>query len=179
MRLFVAIDLPTDVRAALAQWTSLNKPAAHGYKWVSADNLHVTLKFIGERPDSEVAAISQALVKVVFPAPIELSVDGVGSFPNVLFANVKAPDSLAALARDIEQCLEPVGIALEKRAFTPHLTLARRKEGGRFPRDVGANEKFGAFAADEFILYQSVLQNSAGAKGSTYSPLRRFRCQKV
>jgi 2'-5' RNA ligase len=174
MRLFVAIDLPSDVRAALAAWTNRHKPAAAGYKWVNADNLHITLKFIGERPDGDVAAISQALVKVAFPAPIELSVDGIGSFPNVLFANVIAPDALGALARDIEQCLEPLGIALEKRAFTPHLTLARRKEGGRFPRDAGKEEKFGAFAADEFILYQSVL----GAKGSTYTPLRRFRCLK-
>src|ERR1017187_4458953 len=175
MRLFVAIDLPNDVRAAVARWTNLNKPAAAGYKWVSADNLHVTLKFIGERPDSDVAAISQVLVKVAFPAPIEMSVDGIGSFPNVLFANVIAADALAALARDIEQCLEPLGIAPEKRAFTPHLTLARRKEGARFPRDVGGDEKFGAFAADEFILYQSVL----GPKGSTYTPLRRFRCLKA
>ncbi len=175
MRLFVAIDLPNDVRAALAAWTNQNQPAAAGYKWVSADNLHVTLKFIGERPDSDVAAISQALVKAVFPAPIALAVDGVGSFPNVLFANVRAPDALSALARDIEQCLEPLGIAPEKRPFTPHLTLARRKEGGRFPRDVGATEKFGEFEADEFILYQSLL----GAKGSTYTPLRRFRCLKA
>jgi 2'-5' RNA ligase len=175
MRLFVAIDLPSDVRTALDKWTSLNKTAAAGYKWVSADNLHVTLKFVGERADIEVAAISQALVKVAFPAPIGLAVDGVGSFPNVLFANVRAPDALSALARDIEQCLEPLGIATEKRPFTPHLTLARRKEGGRFPRDVGANEKFGQFDADEFILYQSVL----GAKGSTYTPLRRFRCLKA
>jgi RNA 2',3'-cyclic 3'-phosphodiesterase len=174
MRLFVAIDLPTDVRVALANWISGNKPAAAGYKWVAAENLHVTLKFIGERPDIDIAPISQALGRTVFPAPIELEVSGVGSFPNVLFANVRAPETLSALARDIEQCLEPLGIAIEKRDFTPHLTLARRKEGARFPRDVGAHEKFGQFAADEFILYQSVL----GAKGSTYTPLRRFRCLK-
>ncbi len=174
MRLFAAVDLPSDVRASLERWTNRHRPAGAGYKWVAAANLHITLKFIGERPDAQVPAISQALARVNFPSPIEITVDGVGSFPNVLFANVQSTDALAALARDIEQCVFPLGIAPEKRAFTPHLTLARRKEGGRLPVGLGAEEKFGRFAADEFILYQSVL----GPKGSTYTPLRRFRCLK-
>lgn len=173
MRLFVAIDLPEDVRAKLAEFSARHAPAARGYKWVKAANLHLTIKFIGERPESEVAAISKTLGGVAFPAPIEIALEGIGSFPNVLFARVNAP-MLATLAAAIEQSLEPLGIAKESRPFTPHLTLARRKEGGRLPPGLGASENFGTFTANEFILYQSVL--SAG--GSQYTPLRRFKCPK-
>src|SRR5258708_18640390 len=111
--------------------------------------MHLTIKFIGE---AEPAPIANALATVPFSAPIDIAIDGVGNFPNVLFAKVNAPASLAELAAAIEHSLVPLGIAAEKRAFTPHLTLARRREGGRLPLSLGANEIFGQFSAYTLIL---------------------------
>src|SRR5882724_2195335 len=105
MRLFIAIDLPTDVRNRLSEWSARYASSAAGYKWVNTANLHITMKFIGERPDSDVPGISQALGKVPFPAPVEIAVAGIGSFPNVLFAKVTTPESLVSLARGLEASL--------------------------------------------------------------------------
>src|SRR6266404_4464168 len=165
MRLFVGIDLPAEIRERLAAFAAQHSPAARGYKWVAPANMHLTVKFIGE---AEPAPIGNALAAVPFSAPIGIAISGVANFPNVLFAKVSAPASLAELAGAIEYSLVPLGIAAEKRDFKPHLTLARRKEGGRLPPGLGANEIFGQFSADTFILYQSVL----GPRGSAYTALR-------
>lgn len=187
MRLFVALDLPVDVRQRLGDSSAKHAPLSRAYKWVRPENLHITLKFIGEAEpgpaDAAVAGaapahpagIIDALTKVSFPAPVDIGIDGIGSFPNVLYAKLIAPDSLATLAAAIEATLAPLGIAAETRPFTPHLTLARRKEGARLAiDDAGARENFGQFTATEFILYQSLLS----PRGPTYIALRRFPCLK-
>lgn len=173
MRVFVALDIPEDVRRALGEFITRLAPLGRGARWARAESLHVTLKFIGEAPDEKVPAIRDALVGIPAMAPVEMRFRGTGFFPDarrprVFWAGIEAGPELVALAEAVEAALEPLGIPRERREFRPHLTLARFKsdEGLAVLRDelarAGAAE-FGSATADAFYLYQSILR-PAGAE---------------
>lgn len=131
MRLFTAIDLPAEARLRLERLLSALRPEAP-IKWSPLDNLHITTKFIGEWPERRIEEIHDALAQVTPREPFEISLHGLGWFPNeraprVLWVGVHAGPELAALAQQIEQRLEAIGVAREDRPFAPHLTLARIK----------------------------------------------------
>jgi 2'-5' RNA ligase len=159
-------------------------------RWVRAESLHLTLKFIGEQPDHKLDAIKQSLASIRSPATA-LKFRGYGFFPTVrsarvFWTGVDADEHLANLARLVEEALEPLGIKPEGRDFSPHLTLARGKSAApqRRPDDQpnrafqGLQEKlnalpppeFGTMTAREFFLYQSKLSPA----GSQYTQLQRF-----
>jgi 2'-5' RNA ligase len=180
MRLFVALDIPEDVRSALAAYTATLRPACRNARWVRIDGLHITLKFIGETPEEMTEAIKAALASIPSRGPISITFRGLGFFPDerrphVLWAGVKAGAELAALAAAVEAALTPLGIAREDRAFAPHLTLARLET----PRILATFQEtvknagrlaFGRTTAEEFHLYQSVLKPG----GSEYTRLATF-----
>jgi RNA 2',3'-cyclic 3'-phosphodiesterase len=180
MRLFVAIDIPGDVRAAISALVSKLRSACPKARWARIEGLHVTLKFIGETPDAKFSEIKSALALAAPRPSIAIHFRGVGFFPNarrprVFWAGVEAGPELAALAAAVEDVLQPLGIPRETRAFSPHLTLARFDP----PRPVeelhAAIEKlgpleFGSVIAGEFYVYQSVLKRG----GSEYTRLANF-----
>jgi 2'-5' RNA ligase len=173
VRVFVALDIPEDVRRALGAFIARLAPLGRGARWTRAESLHVTLKFIGEVAEEKVGAIRDALSRIPAMAPVEMRFRGTGFFPNarrprVFWAGIEAGPELAALAEAVEAALEPLGIPRERREFKPHLTLARFKSDEGLPelRDelarAGAAE-FGAASAAAFHLYQSILR-PAGAE---------------
>lgn len=180
MRLFVAIDIPDDVRAALSTLVSKLRPACRNARWARIEGLHVTLKFIGEAPDAKFSEIKAALALVVPRPPIAIRFRGMGFFPNarrprVFWAGVEAGPELAALAGAVEDVLHPLGIAREARAFSPHLTLARFDpphpiEELHAAIDKLGSPEFGSATAGEFYVYQSVLKRG----GSEYTRLANF-----
>lgn len=145
MRLFVALDLPDEIRQTLADLIAQLKskcdptPAArpdqaNKIRWTRPEAMHVTLKFIGHAIDAaeteKLASVRAALAAVRSSGPVEMLFRGVGVFPDarrphVLYCGVEASANLAQLAADIDRALEPIGIPSEGRAFVPHLTLAR------------------------------------------------------
>lgn len=177
MRLFVALDIPEAVRAALADLSERLRKTCPGARWVRLESVHVTLKFIGEVPTEEVEGIRQALGELPSFLPIELSFRGLGFFPSarrprVFWAGVEAGPQLAALVAAIEMKLEPLGIAPESRPLHPHLTLARFETPQRTQALGAAVEalgtpEFGSQDFREFHLYQSVLKRS----GAEYTRL--------
>jgi 2'-5' RNA ligase len=180
MRLFVAMDIPEDVRSSLAALTAKLRPACRNARWPRIEGLHVTLKFIGETPAEKVDAINAALAAVPTRAPISINFRGLGFFPNerrprVLWAGIEACAELAELAATVETALDPLGIPHDERAFSPHLTLARFDT----PRVLDAMQDavkkagrlaFGRTTAKEFHLYQSVLKPG----GAEYTRLSTF-----
>ena len=176
MRLFVALEIDTQVRESLAALIGEFRALAPKLKWVRADNLHLTLKFIGETESAKLDAIRAALDGVRSSKPVELQVQGLGFFPNdrwprVFWAGVHASDNLAALAADIDAACATLGFAREKHPYSPHLTLARLESthptGGL--RDAIERNKaleFGAFRSAEFHLIESKLK-PAGAEYTT------------
>jgi 2'-5' RNA ligase len=185
VRLFVALEIPTAVRDNLAaQIKELRDlPAAladRRLRWVRTENLHVTLKFIGEVRATKLDGIRSALTPMVLHAPVDLHFRGLGFFPDekhprVLWAGLNASGNLPVLARDIDRALAAQGIARDERAFTPHLTLARFESRGLHEKLLTAIRKnsereFGAFQAREFHLIQSKLKPS----GAEYTSLAAF-----
>src|SRR5580704_12373018 len=149
-------------------------------RWVQPENLHVTLKFIGEKAPGTLEAIRVALPSVRANKPVDIKCRGLGFFPDdrhpqVLWAGLQASENLPHLAEDADRALATAGVAREKRAFTPHLTLARF-DRPRLPdklRDAiarAAARDFGSFEAREFHLIESKTKPS----GAQYATLHSF-----
>ena len=172
MRLFVALELPGEVRAAMADLIARLKPMCRGASWSRPEGMHVTLKFLGHAiadSDAEKLAAARAqLAQVQCEAPVEMRYRGVGFFPSarrpqVFWCGIQASSNLALLAADIERALEPLGIPRESRGFVPHLTLARSKTSEGVKALAGEAEKlagheFGSARETEFHLFQSTLK---------------------
>ncbi|MBM3939911.1 MAG: RNA 2',3'-cyclic phosphodiesterase [SAR202 cluster bacterium] len=133
LRLFVAVELPEPVLAALATASASLRARVRGaFRWVATDNMHLTLRFLGDTAGEHVAAAADALATaVVSHSPFDVTLDGLGVFPHeraprVLWAGVGgAADRLRALQQDVEAALVAQGFAPSGQAFRPHLTLAR------------------------------------------------------
>lgn len=192
MRIFIGIDLDDEVRTKIARFLDGVQGFAPDARWVHAESLHITLKFIGEQKSEQVQAISDRLRQVEGRA-IHIRLGGHGFFPTakaprVFWIGIQAGPEVAALAASIDAGVAELGIPREDRPFSPHLTLARRCGGSGSPKwrkGDGPNSTFavlekrlaamgdldfGTMTAREFILYQSQLS----PKGSKYTKLQRF-----
>ena len=160
-RLFVAIDLPEEVKRGVAGITG----NLAGARWVPGNQLHLTLRFIGEADEALFQAIKTVLSGVQ-GASFSLAMKGVGHFPpgkhpRVLWVGMEESGPLLELQHEVESTLAAAGIAPEERRFSPHITLARLKETPAAA--VAAIEnRCGAFRTepfpvDEFHLYSSTL----------------------
>jgi len=185
MRLFVALEIPPAVRDNLAAQVEelrelCSKVADKRPHWVRRENLHVTLKFIGEVLPAKLEGIRGALSTIRPDGPVDLNFRGLGFFPNekhprVLWAGVGVSASLSSLAENIDHALETQGIARERRAFTPHLTLARIEPPGLHEKLRAAIHKngareFGSFQTREFHLIESKLKPT----GAEYTILASY-----
>jgi RNA 2',3'-cyclic 3'-phosphodiesterase len=180
VRLFVALAIPASVREGLAALITEMRSVAPKAKWIRPENLHVTLKFMGEAPPEKLDAIGDALASVRSAAPVEVQFRSLGFFPNqkrarVLWAGVEASANLTPLAAAIDAAVAAVGFPKETRAFTPHLTLARFDPPGLPPAWSRATVEnlthdFGTLRTGTFHLIQSKLKRS----GAEYTTLRSF-----
>jgi RNA 2',3'-cyclic 3'-phosphodiesterase len=184
VRLFVALELPPEVRGTIGALIRELKPLDEAWKWTRAENLHITLKFLGETPADQVDGIVTALKQVTFERPVELGFRGIGFFPNerrpsVLWVGIDEQTELPTLAKNIDIELESVGFAREEREFTPHLTLARSKAGrvsARMSEALAGHAEldFGIILASEFHLIRSELKST----GALYTTLVSFSCRQ-
>ena len=132
MRLFIAIQLSEEKRKALVDCLhDLKKQGVEG-NYVPAQNLHLTLAFIGEYRDPE--QVKQILASVPLPA-FRLALSEKGNFGNILWAGVKGNQKLKTYVRDLRAALKNAGIPFEDDRFTPHITLIR-KVSARSPYQV-------------------------------------------
>jgi 2'-5' RNA ligase len=177
MRLFIALDIPAEIRAGLTKYMERARALAPEARWARVEGLHVTLKFIGHVDEAAVRKIKAALASIK-AAPFEVKFAGVGFFPNpnagrVFWAGVDGGDHLARLASTIDAALEKLGFARETKPYHPHLTLARtssRPLRELKPLLAEAPPQFGTMTAREFFLYQSHPQKG----GSKYTKMERF-----
>ncbi|MDA1188603.1 MAG: RNA 2',3'-cyclic phosphodiesterase [Chloroflexi bacterium] len=133
MRAFIAINLPVEIREILAtQIDELDKTAIHGLRTVRPEGIHLTLKFLGEIPDTRAGDIEEALRQSTKPfRPLTLKLSEAGTFPSpesarVLWIGVAGNTAvLNRLHQSIDTSMEPLGFAREMKKFQPHLALAR------------------------------------------------------
>ena len=190
MRIFVGLDLSEEIRGRIAQFMAEVRGMAPDVRWVAPESLHVTLKFVGEKPDAIVSQVQESLVSISAPS-FEIAFRGCGFFPTaksarVFWIGMEGGAALPKLAYQIEDVLAGIGIPKEERAFSPHLTLARVGSGApqrkkadhansRFAMlqqrltQIPATE-FGTMLARDFFLYRSQLSS----QGSRYTKIARF-----
>jgi 2'-5' RNA ligase len=178
MRLFIAIDLPDEIRTQLMDLQRVVRPLASAAKWVAPESIHITLKFLGEVPEKRLDQIEGALAGLNWK-PFTIAVHGVGFFPGarsprIFWAGMDAP-TMQGLTEELDSRMEPLGFEREKRAFRPHITLARAKTSRLDASLVTASaafaeRNFGSFVADRIHLVQSTLKPS----GSVYSTLKKY-----
>lgn len=162
-RLFVSIDLPPAVKRELAE-ICLGLPGA---RWVADEQIHLTLRFIGEVDAGVFQGIREGLAEIRGSA-FALRLVGIGFFPprrqpHVLWAGVEPVEPVVALRNRVESLLVRLGIDPEGRKFSPHVTMARLRntEPAKLTGYLAGNALFASseFEVDAFHLYSSVLTN--------------------
>ena len=173
MRLFVALAIPDSVAATMF----LIQAGVPGAKWQTREQLHLTLRFIGEVDGRDGSMIDDALAAISGP-PFTLALKGVGEFggktPRALWAGVSDPAAVTHLARKIETAMQRIGLPAEERKFTPHVTLARLR-GAPAVKVIDYLADHALYASapckvHEFRLYSSMLTPD----GSVYVPERVY-----
>ena len=170
MRLFIALDLPWRLRERLALMAGSGIPGA---RWVSPENYHLTLRFIGETQAHRAEDIDLAL-SAIRARGFSLTLSGVGTFTKggrvtAFWVGVERNPQLDHLQNKIETALQRVGVDPERRRFTPHVTLARLDNAveAKLAAFVQANNLFRAepVAVEHFTLFSSQL----GKEQSVYT----------
>jgi 2'-5' RNA ligase len=172
-RLFVAVRPPASVRERLIAAMG----GISGARWQTDEQIHVTLRFIGEA-DRHLALDVHAALGAIHHPRFEVAVRGVGTFerrgqPGIVWAGLAPPEPLRTLHNKIDQALVRVGVEPDRRAYHPHITLARmRRPGARIAGLVGeeANLSTPPFSVDRFGLYESRLT----PEGAVYSPVEEY-----
>lgn len=182
IRTFIAVELPEEVRENLARQIGLFKNHAPLVKWSRPDNLHLTLRFLGDVKEPDLEELFDAMENAVDGIqPFALEVLGTGAFPNwrhprVVWAGCgEGAEDAIALAEAVENACVDLGYEKEHRPFQPHLTLGRVKQ----PADaMGLSEavrglekkEFGYVDVDAVVVFMSSLRRT----GPVYSPMARF-----
>ena len=195
MRIFIALDIDDEIRTRIARFMDGVREFAPDARWVRPESMHITLKFIGEKPAEAVEQIKTALANAHGPA-MDITFQGYGFFPTpksarVFWVGIQANEDLPKLAATIDDALATFSVPREEHPFSPHLTLARRAGRSGTPKrqkqdrpnsDFGIMQaklaalpqpEFGTMTAREFCLYESKL----GPGGSKYTKLAKFPLQ--
>jgi 2'-5' RNA ligase len=182
MRLFVAADLPADLRGRLAALQRDLRDLDDGVRWVRPEGIHLTFVFLGEVAAERLGRLRAALAAAATAAspPFRLQAAGLGAFPDrgalrVVWVGIEGDREAAQrLHLALERHLAPQGFAPEERAFRPHLTLGRaRRESRRVdraPLERHRDVDLGEFPVAEVHLFESRLE----AGGARYASLGAF-----
>ncbi len=183
LRTFVAVEIDARVRAAVVDVIEQLSSPGDGVKWVERENLHLTLQFLGQTPAGQVADICHAIEEAVAAStPFELEIRGAGAFPNarrprtVWLGVTEGSTPLGAVQKQVQKALKRLGFPPEARAFSPHLTIGRVRDGGPASSKMSAGlaalayESCGRCPITEIVLFSSDLTPT----GPIYTALGRI-----
>ena len=183
-RTFIAIEIPSDLRLTIVEYISRLRRDFPDVKasWGREDNLHLTLKFLGNIPADRIAVISSAAEAVAQTCgPFKIDVGGCGAFPrpakpNVLWVGIEDPEhKLQALHHVLEDRCHAAGFELDASAFHPHLTIARLRDPARSRSLAQAHQDRGfpvrSFCVSEIVVFKSEMLR----EGSRHTPLSHHR----
>jgi len=183
MRTFIAIELPDQIKSSLTKLVEQLKTTGADVKWVQPQNIHLTLKFLGERDDKKVKQITEILDEVAKNhKAFEIQINSLGAFPNLNSPRViwvgldKGDTETKEIAKDLEDLICKVGIPKEDRAFSSHITIGRTRSPMGKEKLTQAitilGEKVGKenliFTAGTITLFKSTLT----PKGPIYEALK-------
>lgn len=178
IRTFICFELSEAIKKELAQLQLDVKKLGRGVRWSNPDDIHLTLKFLGDVEENLITDITEAVkAAAAQTAAFQISISGTGAFPNfdhprVYWVGIKeASGALVRVQSNIENELQRIGFAKEQRKFSPHLTLGRVKSSDGLKEISAALQKVMLrnlnFLADKIIVMKSELQPG----GAQYTPL--------
>jgi 2'-5' RNA ligase len=182
LRAFIAIEIPPEIKKAIsAQTASLQQNSGRAVRWIAPENIHLTLKFLGEISPANLQMLTQTLqAECIEHSPFDITVASLGSFPNprrprVIWIGLDIPPELNRLQRNIESVTSRLGYTTEDKPFAPHLTIGRVREQAstaeiqslRTALENTQVGKLGTFSVHTVYLYKSDLRPS----GPIYSRL--------
>ena len=179
IRTFIAIELPEKIVSSISKVQEGIKAYGFKFRWVRPENIHLTLKFLGNIKEADTEKVGRAIFESVKEyTPISLTAKGIGVFPGikrprVVWVGITSQlDSLMGLQKTLEEKLGAIGFPRDNRPFKGHLTLGRVKNKidpkrfGDALKELGGFESE-TFVADRIILYKSELKPT----GAVYTKL--------
>lgn len=185
LRCFIAIELPEEIRKALAEAQRELKIFGADIRWVRPENIHLTLKFLGDTQEEDIESISREISEICSGfSSFSMELAGLGIFPGtrqpkVLWAGLNGSKEIIELQKDIDSTMAHFGFKPEKRIFSPHLTLGRfrsPKNKDALLRAIASEnvKKHGLFEVKTVALIKSSLTNS----GSVYTKISEANLAK-
>lgn len=182
IRTFIAVRLPAAARRRLAEVEEALKESGADVKWVSEENLHITLKFLGYVENERMAAVCDAVKSAVDGLrPFDMSLSGVGAFPkparpSVVWVGVRSgSEELKALAKQVEVAMERIGFAPEPRKFSAHVTVGRVKSAAGSHKLREAIERLRDEPVDSArVSGVAVMKSELYRTGPVYTVLKEF-----
>jgi 2'-5' RNA ligase len=186
MRSFIAVKISSDQREKISKLIGELKKSETDVKWVKPENLHVTLKFLGDVDEKALPEIFDSLEKsLTNDTSFQFNLKAIGTFPNIRRPRViwvgidNGADSLKALAKKIDETMLGFGFAREKRGFSPHLTIGRVKSTRLIERLTNmfkdVDFETDDFVIDEVVFFQSILKR----EGPTYIPQKVIKLRSA
>ena len=180
MRLFIAVELPDEVKEKIAGLVSELKKEVAGVRWVEGKNLHLTLKFLGWVEDKKMGEVNALMERAAKGCGgFKAKVEGAGSFPEgkpprVIWVGFsEGSDKLKSLAEGIEKLFSHAGYRQEEKEFASHVTIGRVKEAGNIREKLAGSKKaaFGEF----FIGALALMKSELTPQGPIYEKLKEVK----
>ena len=183
IRTFIAIELPDPIIEAIGSMQKKMKQSGFKMRWVRPENIHLTLKFLGDTEKSRIESIAQIMDKALEKqGEIKAKLTELGFFPHLrnpriawIAPDPKSAEQVTKIQSPIETLLRKEGFASEKRSFHPHITIARikvcRSKPEHFIENFSSSFPQSSFLMNEIILYKSQLRPEA----AFYDPIHIFR----
>lgn len=180
IRSFIALSIPSGTADELGDLAAKlsYQDKSNAVRWVDQENYHITLAFLGEQEQDDLELLAEKLDENLTQSEFRLSLTHPCPFPDnkpkLIATMAKRNDEIDAIYRQINSAIKSVNIAVEKRKFTPHITLGRINYKSTYAGKIPLNVSYETII-DEVVLYKSVQARS----GSEYDPIYRFPLDEV
>ena len=179
IRCFVAIEIPEAIQTRLVSVQEELREHIRGASWVKRENIHLTLKFLGDVAPNQINIIKNTIEQVAGArSPFLMEIGGIGAFPNlvrprIIWAGMKTgADEVTAIAREINSGLSRRGYARDEKKFRPHFTLARLKSRMNLKSLVHVFQLYDTMNGATLIVDRiRVVQSRLKPSGAVYTPL--------
>lgn len=185
LRCFIAVDISDEVRHAVGAAIQRLKQTGADVKWVPAGNLHITLKFLGNTEEAEVAPVIHALQERLTPCEaVYIKVTGLGSFPagrhpRVIWAGIEDGGGLGVIQAQVDAAMTTLGYPAEDRPYSPHLTVGRVKSGRGMTLLLKQMEELrGESFGEAEIRRVMVMKSELRPEGAAYAPLGEIELKR-
>jgi 2'-5' RNA ligase len=181
MRTFIAVELPETIKEKIGELQAPLKKTNAFVSWVKPENIHITLKFLGEVPEEKINEVfSAAEVAFKEAKKFKMNLKGMGAFPDfrrprvIWIGTGKGGEELSDMATKIEDQTEKIGYPKEKRKFSPHFTMGRVKSPKNIEKLMELVKSSDFETEDIEVNEVTVMKSQLHPAGAIYTPLKKI-----